>query len=393
MKPLEGYTVVDLTHVLAGPYCTYQLGLLGAEVTKVESPKGDMTRIWGGTREQIAQRLGTGFSAQNAGKKSVIVDISRDAGAEIVRALAAKADIFVENFRPGAMARHGLDYDTLAVSNPRLIYLSISAFGQNGPLGHRPGFDDVVQATSGFMSINERGDGPIRTGGPVLDYATGMHAASAVLSAALIRERTGKGQRVDVAMQDVAMLLINRQVSYTATTGELLPPSGNRDDFLLGRFATRDGLVMLAGYLPHHQRSILSVLGLDEFTGLSGAGLRARARDIEAAVEATLLTRTTAEWDAQFAEAAVVAGGVRDLLEVLESGQPEARRLLTAVDSAAGEVQVTNAGYLINDRAFEPAADIPSLGQHTEEVLRSLGHDSASIETLAKNGVVALPGS
>ena len=163
-KPLQGMRVIDLTHVLAGPYCTYQLGMLGAEVIKVESPKGDMVRGWGGDRAQLKLGLGSGFVAQNAGKRSVMADISTKEGCQLVTKLVESADIFVENFRPGTMAKHNLDYDNLALLNPGLIYLSISAFGQHGPSGHRPGFDDVIQATSGFMSINVRGDGPIRTG-------------------------------------------------------------------------------------------------------------------------------------------------------------------------------------------------------------------------------------
>jgi crotonobetainyl-CoA:carnitine CoA-transferase CaiB-like acyl-CoA transferase len=234
-KPLSDFRVVDLTHVLAGPYCTYQLGLLGAEVIKVESPLGDMTRPWGGTDEQIGMGLGTGFVSQNSGKRSVVIDITTESGAEIVRNLAKTADIFVENYRPGTMQDHGLDYDRLKQDNPDIIYLSISAFGQNGPHGHRPGFDDVVQATSGFMSINVRGDGAIRTGGPVLDYATGMHATSSVLAAILLRQQSGEGQRIDVAMQDVTMLLMNRHTSIAASTGVPVPPGQNRDGPLLGR--------------------------------------------------------------------------------------------------------------------------------------------------------------
>ena len=234
IKPLDGYRVLDLTHVLAGPYCTYQLGLLGAEVIKVESPRGDMVRGWGGTNEQIDLGLGTGFTAQNAGKRSICVDISQSEGAALVVQLAEGVDIFVENYRPGAIAEHGLGYDEIRARNPGVIYLSISAFGQNGPLGHRPGFDDVVQATSGYMSINQRGDGPIRTGGPVLDYATGMQAASSVLAAVLLKERTGEGQRIDIAMQDVTNLLINRNFHIAASTGEPPPPAANRDGMLLG---------------------------------------------------------------------------------------------------------------------------------------------------------------
>ena len=190
MKPLEGLVVLDLTHVLAGPYCTYQLGLLGAEIIKVEAPAGDMTRSWGGTPEQLSHRIGSGFVPQNAGKRSICLNLKTSKAQACAQKLAATVDIFVENFEGGTMAQFGLDYPTLAAANPGLIYLSISAFGRNGPLANRPGFDDVVQATSGYMANNIRSDGPIRTGGPVLEYATGMQAASAVVPvSAVVRSR------------------------------------------------------------------------------------------------------------------------------------------------------------------------------------------------------------
>ena len=217
MKPLDGVRVLDLTHVLAGPYCTYQLGMLGADVTKVEGPRGDMVRSWGGTEEALANRLGSGFVPQNAGKRSLCVDLTTEAGQDIVRRLAVTADVLVENYEGGTMEKFGLDFASLKADNPRLVYLSISAMGRDGPQANRPGFDDVVQATSGYMSVNIRGDGPIRTGGPVLDYATGMHAASAVMGALLLRQQTGEGQRIDLAMQDVTLLLLNRNTSIAAT--------------------------------------------------------------------------------------------------------------------------------------------------------------------------------
>ena len=390
MKPLDGLTVLDMTHVLAGPYCTYQLGLLGADVTKVESPKGDMTRIWGGSEAQINQKLGAGFVAQNAGKKSLVLDLTNNQGAEVARALSQQVDIFVENYRPGVLARYGLDYESVKAENPSVIYLSITAFGSNGPHGHRPGFDDVVQATSGYMSINERGDGPIRTGGPVLDYATGMHATSAVLGAVLMRERTGEGCKIDLAMQDVAMLLINRHVSYTATTGDMFPPAGNRDDFLHGRFKTKDGYIMLAGYLPRHQKSILQALGLTELAQLSGGELRRRAAEIEQAAVAAIATKTSEEWDAIFSEQQTVAGAVRDLSEVLATKQPEARDFLTTVDSGIGEVHVTTAGYLFDETPLEPAGPLPSLGADTRSVLRSHGYSDAQIEDLLEQGAIGV---
>ena len=388
-KPLDGLRVVDLTHVLAGPYCTYQLGMLGADIIKVESPRGDLVRPWGGTDEQIQLGLGTGFVSQNAGKRSVVVDITTDSGAAIVRKLASTADVFVENYRPGTMRDHELHYERIKQDNPDIIYLSISAFGQNGPHGHRPGFDDVVQATSGYMSINVRGDGAIRTGGPVLDYATGMQAASAVLAAVLLRQQTGAGQHIDVAMQDVTMLLINRNTSIAASTGVPAPPAQNREGPLLGRYQTQDGYVMLAGYRAHHQRAILQALGLTQYASFSTAELNRHMPEIEAQVEQTLATKTTQQWDEIFSAEAVVAGGVRDLRQVLDTGQPEARELLKTADSAFGEHQVTTAGYRINGEVFAPQPHVPSLGEHTREVLDEAGYSEAEIAAFEQAGVVA----
>ena len=238
------------------------------------------------------------------------------------------------------------------------------------------------------MSINQRGDGPIRTGGPVLDYATGMQAASAVLAAVLLKERTGEGQRIDVAMQDVTNLLINRNLHIAASTGEPPPPAANRDGMLLGRFACKDGHVMLAGYLPHHCRSICRVLGLTEFAEFSGRAFAERAEEVTQAAEAALAERTRLEWDALFSEAGIVAGGVQYLDEVLASGQPAARELLSEVSSAAGPLQVTNNGYRINDGVFRPEAGVPQLGEQTLEVLGELGLNEDEISDLRERGVV-----
>ena len=388
IKPLSDKKVIDLTHVLAGPYCTYQLGLLGAEVIKVESPRGDMTRPWGGEEEQINLGLGTGFVAQNAGKRSIVIDIKDPRGSVIVQDLVKTADIFVENYRPGKMLECGLDFDKLSSINSELIYTSISAFGQNGPHGHRPGFDDVIQATSGFMSINVRGDGPIRTGGPVLDYATGMHATSAVLAALMLLEKTGKGQHIDISMQDVTMLLMNRHTSIAATTGVPLPPLQDREGPLLGRYLTRDGYVMLAGYRARHKRTILEALGLAEYSSMSSAQLNSLSEQIESDVERVLKSKTTAEWDEVFSKFGVVAGGVKDLIEVLATGQPEARDLLTTVNSSFGNHQVSTIGYKINDSTLEPGTHVPLLGEQTEEVLLELGYSNEKISDLLDKGIV-----
>ncbi len=389
--PLDGLAVLDLTHVLAGPYCTYQLALLGAEVVKVESPRGDMVRHWGGSDEQLAVGLGSGFVAQNSAKRSLAVDLSTQAGAAIVSQLAADADIVVENYRPSTMAGFGIGHQAVAEINPRVIYCSISAFGQSGPQGGRPGFDDVVQATSGYMSQNVRGDGPIRTGGPVLDYATGMHAASAILAAVLMRERTGTGHHIDIAMQDVAMLLLNRNTHIAAATGSAPPPAGNRDGLLLGRYQSADGYVMLAGYLPRHWRAICRAIGLEHFADLPTREFVQRGAEIDEAVAETLRTRSSADWDTVFHDAGVVGGGVQDLEKVIDTGQPAARSLFSDVESKTGTTRVTNAGYLIDGEPFVPAFGPPLLGQDTESVLADLGYSAEEIKRLVDDGVVRSP--
>ncbi len=388
MKPLEGYKVLDLTHVLAGPYCTYQLHLLGAEVTKVESPRGDMVRIWGGTDEELAARVGTGFVPQNAGKRSLCIDLNKPEAQDIVRRLAAEADIMVENYEPGTMQKFGLDYDSVRQLNEQIIYLSISAFGQTGPNAGRPGFDDVVQATSGYMSINIRGDGPIRTGGPVLDYATGMQGASAVMAAILQKAKTGEGQYIDLAMQDVTLLLINRNTSIAATTGEPAAAPGNRDAPMLGRYQSADGYLMLAGYFPAHCKEICRAIGLETFADLPSSEFRARIDEIDTAVEAKLIEKTSAEWDAVFKAAGVVAGGVQDLKAVLDSGHLHERELISEVASPAGTHQVTTAGYRISDAVFGPEGAVPGLGEHSRAVLVELGFTDVEIDALDESGVI-----
>jgi CoA:oxalate CoA-transferase len=388
MKPLQGLKVLDMTHVLAGPYCTYQLGMLGAEVTKVEALTGDMVRSWGGTREQVKARMGSGFIAQNAGKRSLAIDMENPEGAEIIRDLAARADIVVQNYRPGVLARYRLDYENVKIENQKVVYASISAFGQNGPEGDRPGFDDVIQATSGFMSINVRGDGPIRTGGPVLDYATGMHATAAVLAAVLMQQQTGEPQHVDIAMQDVTMLLMNRHTHITATTGTPPQPGSNRDAAMLGRFKTSDGYVMLAGYQPKHCRSICKAMGLAAQVSWSDREFSQRNDELEQLVEARLMEKPSQAWDEIFQREGVVAGAVRDIKEVLETGQPEARGLLSTRQTSVGEQQITSAGYRINDQVFEAGRNIPHLGENTREVLTELGLSEERIKLLTEQGVV-----
>src|SRR5581483_1980460 len=215
MRPFEGIRVIDVTHVLAGPFAAYQLGVLGADVIKVEHPdEPDQSRDAGSDKTLNRQRMGTSFLTQASNKRSITLDLKTAADREVLKQLAATADIFVENYRPGAMAALGLGYEALAAINPRLIYASFSAFGQEGPRGTQTAYDHVIQATSGIMAMTGTPEtNAVKLGSPAIDYATGMTGAFALASALFQRERTGRGQRIDMAMLDVAMILMSSHLT------------------------------------------------------------------------------------------------------------------------------------------------------------------------------------
>jgi crotonobetainyl-CoA:carnitine CoA-transferase CaiB-like acyl-CoA transferase len=246
--PLDGVRVIDFTQVLAGPYCTYQLALLGAEVIKIEQPGGEMTRGGGDIPSLSKQGLGLGFCTQNADKDAVEVDLKDPENVKAVLSLIAQADILVQNFRPGVAERLGIGEAIVRDINPKIVYCSISAYGGEGPIGHRPAYDHVVQAMSGIMSTTGPvGSGPMKVGAPYVDYATGLNSAFAVLAALRERDRTGEGQRVDVAMLDTALNLMVNNVVATATTGKEIPKLGNEAASRApssGSFDTADGSVI-----------------------------------------------------------------------------------------------------------------------------------------------------
>ncbi|HXC14747.1 MAG TPA: CoA transferase, partial [Stellaceae bacterium] len=214
-RPFEGIRIIDITHVLAGPFAAYQLAVLGAEVIKVEDPNDpDQTRGTGTDRELNRRQMGTGFLTQASNKRAITLDLKSEAGRGILKRLVAGADVMVENYRPGAFAALGLGYEAMSALNPRLIYCSISAFGQDGPRGDQTAYDHVIQATSGLMATTGTEEvNPIKFGSPAVDYATGTMAAFALASALFQRERTGCGQRVDLAMLDVAMILMSSHLT------------------------------------------------------------------------------------------------------------------------------------------------------------------------------------
>src|SRR5579859_5326072 len=229
MRPFEGIRVIDVTHVLAGPFATYQLAVLGADVIKVEHPdEPDQSRGSGTDKELNRRSMGTGFLTQASNKRSITLDLKIEADRAILKELVATADVFVENYRPGAFEALGLGYEALAAINPKLIYASFSAFGQEGPRGAQTAYDHVIQATSGIMAMTGTKDvHPVKFGSPAIDYATGMTGAFALAAALFQRQRTGKGQRIDMAMLDVAMILMSSHLTGYLRNGAHPKPHGN----------------------------------------------------------------------------------------------------------------------------------------------------------------------
>jgi crotonobetainyl-CoA:carnitine CoA-transferase CaiB-like acyl-CoA transferase len=245
-RPFEGIRVIDVTHVLAGPFATYQLAVLGADVIKVEHPKEpDQSRTNGTDKALNRRNMGTSFLTQASNKRAITLDLKTETDRDILKKLVATADIFVENYRPGAFEALGLGYEALSAINPRLIYASFSAFGQHGPRGPQTAYDHVIQAASGIMAMTGTEDvHPIKFGAPAIDYATGMSGAFALASALFQRERTGRGQRVDMAMLDVAMILMSSHLTGYLRNGIHPKPHGNRHPHATnGAFDTKDGLV------------------------------------------------------------------------------------------------------------------------------------------------------
>ena len=362
--PLDGIRVIDLTQVLAGPYCTYQLALLGAEVIKVEKPGGENTR-WGGGFEKLgAQGLGLSFCGQNADKDCIEVDLKTPAGVQAVLELVDHADILVQNFRPGVADRLGVGDAAVRERNPQIVYCSISAYGSDGPIGHRPAYDHVVQAMSGIMSTTGPvGSGPVKVGAPYVDFATGLNAAFAVMAALRERDRTGEGQRVDVAMLDTAMNLMANNVVSTATTGQDLPKLGNEAASRApssGSFETCDEVIMVAANNERQFVDLCRALEHPEWSEdprwQNPVVRRKHLHELRQSFESVFRTDTAANWEQILDRFGVPASRVRTIGEVLQEGQPAARGLLKEVPVGEDNtpVQLPGIGFKLNQDSLVP---------------------------------------
>ncbi len=363
--PLAGITVIDLTQVFAGPYCTYQLALLGAKVIKIEPPGGELTRYGGALKDLVGEGLGLAFCTQNADKDCVEIDLKQPAGIAKVLELTADADIFVQNYRPGVATRLGLGEDAVRGANANIIYCSISAYGGEGPVGHRPAYDHVVQAMSGIMQTTGTDDmGPVKVGAPYVDYATGLNAAFALMAALRERDRTDEPQTVNVAMLDTALNLMANNLVTTATTGNEIPKLGNEAASRApssGCFEASDGvLIMLAANNERQFVALCAVLGHPEWAeDARWQQPQQRAENqsaLRAVMENAFRHRSAAEWETLCDQAGVPASRVRSVGEVLAEGQPEARDLLRelTVGTRGTPVSLPGIGFRLNGDSLQP---------------------------------------
>lgn len=396
--PLSGVRVLECASVIAGPYCSYMLALLGAEIIKIERPPhGDWMRWQGGDKDLVAAGMGSTFLSCNAGKRSVALDLKDPRGQKIAREIAAHVDIMIENWRPGTAARLGVGYDDIKVANPRIVYCSISGFGQDGPMSPRPAYDHIIQAVSGIMSVTGTPEtAPSRTGPPLVDYMTGLSATVAILAALRERDRSGEAQRVDVGMLDCAVAAMGSIVSAQVNGGIPAAPIGNwaaSGAPSSGLFETGSSPLTLVANTEAQYAALCRVLGRPDL--LTDARFRVpadrkRNQDVLREIIATSLrARPAIEWEHMLAEAGVPAGAVRSVSEVVADPQVIARDLFRshAVPGQEREVALTTAGFKLNGRRVAPGSNAPLLGADNESVLAELGYDAAERRALKDAGV------
>ncbi|MGN6850276.1 MAG: CaiB/BaiF CoA transferase family protein [Sphingomicrobium sp.] len=397
MKPLDSIKVLDLSRVLAGPWCTQLLADLGAEVVKIERPgAGDDTRHWGPPWSGEGEaRVAAYFLSCNRGKMSAAIDFAQPEGAALVRKLAEGADVIVENFRVGGLAKFGLDAETLRAANPRLVYASITGFGQDGPYADRAGYDFMIQAMGGLMSItglpdDEPGGGPMRVGVAVADLFTGMYTAVAILAALLWREKTGEGAYIDMALFDTQLAMLANQASNALVSGKDPPRQGNTHPNIVPYqpFDAADQPIIIAVGNDRQFARLAQICGHPEWTDDerfgSNAARVANREPMVALVSEAIASKPAAEWLAQLEEAGIPAGPINSISEALADVQAQHRQVVRTI---AGIPMVGSPIRFDGERADSDLPP-PALGEHTPEILERIGVTSQERDAMRAKGII-----
>lgn len=394
-RAFEGLRVIDTTHVLAGPFASYQMAVLGAEVIKVEAPHDpDQARMQGSDRELNDLKMGTSFMAQASDKKAVALDLKTASGCEAMKRLIASADVFVENYRPGAFEALGLGYAEMSKVNPGLIYCSISGFGSTGPRREQTAYDNVIQAYTGMMAMTGTTENsPLKCGAPVVDYATGTTAAFAITAALLQRERNGgKGQFVDVSMHDVALMLTSPYLTGYLWNGKHPEAKGNRFPFAtIGYYEATDAPLMIGASNLQQQERMWRVLGREDMIKTDNNQRLDDHAAESAALAAIIKTQSSEHWERFFGEHRIPVSRIRRLEEALKDGQAAARGMLHrhhAPGTPVDGLTVPVAGFTMSDSPPGLSQPPQPVGAQTTEILVALGYTESEIATMRAEGAI-----
>jgi crotonobetainyl-CoA:carnitine CoA-transferase CaiB-like acyl-CoA transferase len=393
-RPFEGIKIIDLTHVLAGPFAAYQLGVLGADVIKVENPDDcDQSRHTGDNLELNRRDMGTNYLAQNSNKRAITLNLKTEKGRDILKRMARDADVLIENYRAGAFPALGIGYQDMKKINPRLIYCSMTAFGHDGPRGTHTAYDHAIQATSGIMAMTGTPEvNPLKTGAPVIDYSTGTMAAFAIASALFQRERTGSGQHIDCSMLDVALMLEASHIAGFMSTGKSPKPKGNSHAYASSYFyETKQGQIMLAASNHRQHTRLFAALGRPEMGNKDYEYRRKNFHSEAAELQKIMMEKTAQEWEDYLQANHVPALRVRSMPEALADPQVKTREILHRhehVPGVEGPMTVPMCAFKYEHGGPSIETPPPRLGEHNADVLASLGYSAADIAALHEEGVV-----